>query len=95
MSVTVKLPAIIDGSETEPLRRAFRDALTHGTDIAVDGRLPERVSTACLQVMLAAHRSAHAANLGFGIDQASPALRAAIADLGLDVEFKIGVDERG
>jgi anti-anti-sigma regulatory factor len=56
--------------------------------VLVDASAVDRVSTSCIQVLLAAARSADGAGTPFKIANASAALRAALADLGLQAEFE-------
>jgi anti-anti-sigma regulatory factor len=52
-------------------------------NMSLDGSGVERVSTACLQVLVAACRAVRARGKMFRIDAPSPLLRAALTDLGL------------
>jgi chemotaxis protein CheX len=91
----IALPAILDGAEAEPLRQAIMTALSGDGPVVLDGGLTERVATACLQVIMAARRSAQAAHHAFETTNLSPALAAAIADLGLTIDFQPGMDCHG
>jgi len=62
--------------------------LLERTPVVLDAGAVERMSTPCAQVLLAAGRAAAAAGTEFQIVNASEVFRTAIADLGLQVEFK-------
>jgi chemotaxis protein CheX len=81
------LPAILDITKAQELRGHMVDRLNGGA-VLVDASAVDRVSTPCIQVLLAAARSVELAGTSFRIDNASAALRAALADLGLQAEFK-------
>jgi chemotaxis protein CheX len=81
------LPAILDITKAQELRGHMVERLNCGA-VLVDASAVDRVSTPCIQVLLAAARSADLAGTSFGIANASEALRAALADLGLQAEFK-------
>jgi anti-anti-sigma regulatory factor len=77
------LPPVLDLAGAELLHQQLRAACAQDSGIALNGAEVERVSTACLQVMAAAARSMRDRGLPFTLDAPSPALSAALADLGL------------
>ena len=81
------LPAILDITKAQELHGHMVDRLNVGP-VVVDASAVDRVSTPCIQVLLAAARSADGAGTSFRIADASEALRAALVDLGLQAEFK-------
>ena len=80
------LPAVLDITKAQELRGHMVDRLNGGA-VVVDASAVDRVSTPCIQVLLAAARSADRAGTSFRIANASEALRAALIDLGLQAEF--------
>ncbi|NVN84911.1 MAG: STAS domain-containing protein [Rhodopseudomonas sp.] len=56
--------------------------------VVLDAGAVERMSTPSAQVLLAAGRAADAAGLEFQIVNASEVFQTALADLGLQAEFK-------
>lgn len=87
MSATTPAPlpllADLDLGAATPLRDRIVEALDAGHGLVLDGEAVERVSTACLQVLVAAARAAARDNLSFLITNPSRVLAAAIADLAL------------
>jgi chemotaxis protein CheX len=81
------LPAILDITKAQELRGHMVDRLNGGA-VLVDASAVDRVSTPCIQVLLAAARSAELAGTSFRIANASAALCTALADLGLQAVFK-------
>ncbi len=77
-----KLPAVLDLPAAEPFCRSLRDALMLEA-LNLDGSAVERVTTPCLQLLISASMSAAAQGVAFRIVAPSPALSAAVADLGL------------
>lgn len=81
------LPSVLDLTQAQSLRGAMVAALGDRS-ILLDASAVERMSTPCVQVMLAAGRAADLANAPFQIARASEAFRAALDDLGLQAEFE-------
>jgi len=77
------LPPVLDLAGAELLHQQLRAACAHESGVALNGAGVERVSTASLQVLAAAARSMHHRGLPFTLSAPSPALSAALADLGL------------
>ena len=73
--------ARLDGSE--PLHRALLDRVRTGDPLNVTGATVERVSTAVIQVLLAAATEARSRGNSFLLRDASPVLTDALVDLGV------------
>jgi anti-anti-sigma regulatory factor len=80
------MPASLDLTSARELRERLV-AMLPGNGVVLDMSAVERMSTPCMQVLLAAGRSAEAAKVSFQIVDASDAFRAAVADLGLETQF--------
>ena len=80
------VPATLDLTAARELRERLV-AMLSCNGIVLDMNAVDRMSTPCVQVLLAAGRSADAAKVSFQIVDASDAFRAAIADLGLETQF--------
>lgn len=80
---TVLLGAVLDIRSAAPLRDGLLNAIRLGKPVLVDARQVERMSTPCVQVLLAAGRSAEASNGRIVLTQASDNFVAAFSDLGL------------
>jgi anti-anti-sigma regulatory factor len=80
------LPEMLDLAQAESLHNSMLN-LSQQRDVLLDASAVERMSTPCLQILLAAGRSAQAVQKSFKIINASDVFRAAIADLGLQTEF--------
>ena len=81
------LPQILDFTQAQPLRDSMA-ALLGADTLLLDASAVERMSTPCAQVLLATGRAAASAGASFRILNASDAFRTALADLGLQPEFK-------
>ena len=77
------LPGTLDNGGAPALRESFLSALEAGTAVVVAGAAVERVSTPCLQVMLARAAAVADAGRDFALAQPSEALISAFDDLGL------------
>jgi chemotaxis protein CheX len=80
------LPQILDLTQAQSLQQSLM-ALLAGGAVVLDASAVERMSTPCMQVLLAAGRVAEAANSPFQIVNASDVFLAAVADLGLQRQF--------
>jgi chemotaxis protein CheX len=83
---TYCLPQVLDLTQARELREQMIARLRNGT-VAMDAGAVERMSTPCLQVLLAGGHAAEAANSSFRIINASASFRAAVEDLGLRSQF--------
>lgn len=82
----VVLPQLMDLQASQALRDALAQSLAKGA-VGLDASQVERMSTPCVQVLLAAGRAADAAAASFTIVNGSDAFRAALADLGVQPDF--------
>ncbi|CCD85464.1 conserved protein of unknown function, putative anti-sigma factor antagonist [Bradyrhizobium sp. ORS 285] len=80
------LPQMLDLTQAAQLREEMI-RIAADSSIVLDASGVGRMSTPCAQILLAAARSAQAANKPFRITQASELFRAAIIDLGLQHEL--------
>jgi chemotaxis protein CheX len=80
------LPQMLDLVQANHLRDDMI-GLADRDIILLDAEAVERMSTPCVQILLAAARGAQAARKPFKIRNASETFRTAIADLGLEAEF--------
>lgn len=80
------LPQMLDLTEAQGLRDRMKVLLGKGT-IVLDASAVDRMSTPCVQVLLATARAANSAGTAFKVVNASDAFQAALADLGLQSEF--------
>ena len=80
------LPQTLDLTQAERLRGDLTGLLGSGA-VLLDAAAVERMSTPCLQVLLAAGLAAEAASHPIQIVNASDAFRTAVADLGLQSYF--------
>ena len=88
--VTV-LPQLLDLVQAQPLRDRMAALLNRGA-VTLDAAAVERMSTPCIQVLLATARSADAAGMSFVVRNASAPFLTALADLGLQPEFSKWID---
>ncbi|SOD90210.1 STAS domain-containing protein [Caenispirillum bisanense] len=80
----VTLPGTLDNGVAAPLKEAFLEALAAGKPVlAVEAGAVERLSTACIQVLIAAGRAAAEAGREFVVMRPGEPLIAAFDDLGL------------
>ena len=81
-----RLPSGLDLTGAQFLRDTLVAQLTDGS-LLLDASAVERMSTPCVQVLLAAARAADLAGSPFQVRDASEVFQAALADLGLKAEF--------
>jgi chemotaxis protein CheX len=86
-----RLPQVLDFTQAQNLRDTMAALLRDGA-LVLDASAVERMSTPCAQVLLAAGRAAGSAGTSFEIRDASDVFRTALADLGLQTEFKNWMD---
>lgn len=77
------LASILDLTAAEPLHRQLLAAARSGRPVLLDGTAVERVSTAVVQVLLAAASEAHGRGVSFDLRTPSPELKSALIDLGV------------
>jgi len=83
----IRLPQLLDLPQAQNLRTTMAALLGNGA-VLLDASAVERMSTPCAQVLVAAGRAADLAGSPFQINDASDVFLAALADLGLQAEFK-------
>jgi anti-anti-sigma regulatory factor len=88
---TLMLPASLDMTAADALHRALRDRCAGQRPLVIDGADVERISTPCLQLLVAAAVSAHAHGLQFRFAGSSRALHDAARDLGLSVALGLEI----
>ena len=81
------LPATLDLLCAESLCRELRTKILSGESILLDGRMVDRVSTPCVQILTATLKSAQSRGLSFRLEAPSKALTESFADLGLSELF--------
>jgi chemotaxis protein CheX len=80
------LPPILDLTQAQNLRDSMI-RLCGERSVVLDASAVERMSTPCVQVLMAAGRAAEVSRNSFKIVSASAVFQTAIADLGLQAEF--------
>ncbi len=85
----LSLPAILDLSAAEPLRQALLERLGQGGggEVRLEGDAVDRVSTACLQVLLTAAADCRSQGGRLRLLSPSEALCKAFHVLGLDPQL--------
>ena len=78
-----ELGSILDVRAAQRLRTELCEALAKGETLTIDGKSVERISTACVQVLLAYVHAAAAAGTPASLAQPSRALAEAFCNLGL------------
>jgi chemotaxis protein CheX len=78
------LPSSLELAAAESLRRKLQDKIRGARPIVLVGSAVERVSTPCLQVLVAASKTAAEHGLSFVLREPSKVLLDALADLGLE-----------
>jgi len=81
-----RLPQLLDLTQAQNLRDSLAARLGNGA-LVLDAGAVERMSTPCVQVLLATGRAADLAGSTFQIINGSDVFRTALADLGLQVQF--------
>jgi chemotaxis protein CheX len=79
----ITLPAVLDLTAAEPLQRTLLDRGRTGDALIVVGAAVERVSTAAIQVLLAAAAEGRLRGVSFCLRDPSAVLSDALADLGV------------
>lgn len=86
-----RLGSRLDLTAARDLQQDLRSRLAAGA-VVLDAQDVERMSTPCLQVVLAAGRAATAANVPFRIVGTSETFSAAVVELGLKSQFSIWME---
>lgn len=79
----IHLPGTLDNGVAPALKDAFAEAMAAGGTVAVDAAAVERLSTACVQVLVAGARAVVAGGGAFVLARPAEALINAFDDLGL------------
>lgn len=79
----LRLPGTLDNGVAPALKAAFQEALAAEGPVVVDAAAVERLSTACIQVLIAGGRAVTAAGREFVVARPAEALIGAFDDLGL------------
>lgn len=82
-----RLPNVLGLTAARELRDDIKARLASGV-VVLDAEAVDRVSTPCVQVLLAAGLAAASANASFRIVNGSQAFSAAVVDLGLESQFR-------
>lgn len=80
---SLALQPLLDIKAARPLKEMLLQALAKSEPLTLDASLVERVSTACIQVLLAFASAMAAAGVPFTLAQPSQPLVEAFANLGL------------
>ncbi len=82
------LPEELTLMAAEPLRDLLHTAISTNGNLVLDASRVERLTTPCIQVLLAAGHAAEKENAHFKLQNPSQALTASLTDLGLGAELK-------
>jgi anti-anti-sigma regulatory factor len=85
----VILPPILDVTMAESLQRELVLRARGSDGIVIDAAGVERISTACIQILLASSLEAASRHAGFCLRAPSAAVVTALADLGLGAQFML------
>lgn len=80
----VHLGSTLDMRATDRLKQAFEKALVKGRQIKIDASSVERLSTACIQILIAATVAMTKAGIPFTLMRPSETFIESFNDLGLD-----------
>jgi anti-anti-sigma regulatory factor len=88
---SVLLPAVADLTEAGPLKQRFEQALTNGNGLTVDASAVQRISSPCLQVLVAGVAAfAKAGGAELAICDPSEAFKETASTLGLMNALRLG-----
>lgn len=79
---TVRLLPVLDMSVSEEFLKVMKDSLSLQVNLVLDGEDVERISTSCVQVMLATATALEKSDGTFTITNMSPDFERALQDLG-------------
>ncbi|MEL3889991.1 STAS domain-containing protein [Ferrovibrio sp. MS7] len=82
-AVQLKLAATMDLRAAEPLLQTMQEAISAGGKLVVDASAVDRLSTPCVQVLIAALQQLEQNQAAFVIKSPSDAFVSAFDDLGL------------
>jgi anti-anti-sigma regulatory factor len=83
----IVLPAQLDLTAAEPLHQRLLDRARSGDPLVIGAAAVDRVSTAAVQVLLAAAAEVRSRGAAFQLRDPSPELAGALADLGVSAAF--------
>lgn len=87
-TATLALPEILDLSAAEPLKTALEKALAGGRSFKLNAKNVERLSTPCIQILIAAERAMKDAGISFTLTNPSDAFIETFNDLGVFSHLK-------
>ncbi len=87
-TTTLALPQVSDAGAAAALKESLSPLVLQGAPIRLAGGDVERITTACMQVLLAADRALSAQHAGLVLSEASAPMRQAFAELGLSAELE-------
>lgn len=87
---TIELVPFLDLVAAMPLKESLVEAFDGHSVVEVDGAGVEFVSTPCVQLLLAAKRTAQTSMTDFVIKKPSEAMLTAFKDLGVEAELGKG-----
>lgn len=79
----LKLPPVLDMLAAEGLREALKESLVLGGRLEIDAGQVERLSTPCIQVLVAGSRALTDSGNGLVVDQPTDVFLNGFYDLGL------------
>jgi anti-anti-sigma regulatory factor len=91
--VTLKLEGELTIRDVVQTREHWRQALARATSLAIDASGLHKIDTAALQLLVALGATARSRGVECRIQQPSPAMREAVANLGLSAA--LGLDDAG
>jgi anti-anti-sigma regulatory factor len=92
----LKLPSVLDLTAAAPLKLDLQAALAKGEGLVIDADAVRRVTSPCLQVLVAAARGfAQTGGAGLRFENVSQAFRETAAGLALDGALAIEGDANG
>jgi len=85
--ISLTFTSIMDLSVAEDLRLTFLDCLARGKTISIMAGEVERITTPCLQVLLALKTKASEKQIGLFFPEMSESFQIALKDIGLEDQF--------
>lgn len=79
----ITLPSVLDLRAAEPLKTVFEEAIAGGRPLTVDAEAVDRLSTPCIQVLIAAEAGMKATKQPFKLAKPSDAFIENFNDLGI------------
>lgn len=95
-STDLKLTPILDLNAALGLRDNLAETIEGGSDIKIDFSRVERITTPCIQVIVAAKQAVEGGGRNFSVTGLAPSIRESFRDLGLGtVTAQEGGTEKG